>query len=839
MKKNKVRGIIPFVHAKNICRSGQKKLLSPPFLLRLIFFLSIFPTILLPDPASAQSTPGFSMTVKAGFDGKLKDGQWIPVRVQLENNDADLEGLIRIQFTDSGSTADIYEYPLMLPSVSRKEVVLYVRSEGYSRTIKVSFLSGKKILDSVQLQLDNYTATDLWYGVIAGNPTTFNILSQLSTANSTARTIQLNIEDLPDRSYGMKSLNVLVFSDIDTGKLSGDQRQALIEWIAAGGRLIITGGSSSQEKTFAGLKETSLLPLLPVSLQSIDNLDDLQRFSLSSEPLFDSDQVVEVTTGIVAEGATVLSETKTGIPLLLRKRFGAGDVFFITFNPALPTFKNWPGREDFFRALVSIPLDKPSWLLGIRNWSLAKEAALTLPNLNLPSPVLICGFLVIYILALGPFNYLLVRALKRSEWGWVTIPAMVIFFSGSILLIGFIARGNQVLLNRLAVIQVWQDADQARVDGVVGVYSPTRSTYQVEAASPTLLYPLLSDYGTPTGTYTIQETSQKTTIPGVKLDISGIEPFAFEGSIRAPSFQHALVLELTPLHPILQGTITNNSELNLTDAVLLFPGGTQTIGDFRAGQTIQVKQILLKTQLAGEPNLFPYSPYATNYYGFPAPYASPSDLTITDILGTSNYYENRNLYRKYALLGGVTNNIFGSGSSRGSGVYLVGWTDQFPLRVDISGKRYQAQDNILYIVSLRPGFQIEDIFTLSPGAFNWSLIEGNDPNLSPYGANLYPGTVFSIQFSPIQLIQYAKVRSLVLHLKGLASGVSVTGVTVSAWDYSTNTWHALEDLRWGDYTFSNPEHYIGSDGSIRLQFSNVTISGIQITQADFTAELEK
>jgi hypothetical protein len=808
------------------------------FGLRFLFLSAALFSIFISIPTQAQDADGLKMTVEAGFDGQFKDGQWIPVRVTLENNGADLQGTVRVFYSDLASETDIYEYPLALPSISRKEVVVYVRAEGYNRALTIAFISEKKTLASVQLQLDNASPSDILYGIMAGDSTSFNILSQLSTASSTARPVQLEIEDLPERSYVLKSVDVLIFSDIDTGKLTSAQRQSLVDWTSAGGRLMITGGSGWQ-KTIAGLAETDLLPLIPTGTVSTKNFEDLQRFSHSSEPMFEPDQAVEVVTGSITQGSYVLAKAENDIPLVLRKRFGAGEVIFLTFNPTVPTFRNWPGREDFFRSLFSIPLDKPSWLLGIRNWSQAKEAALTLPNLSLPSPLLICGFLAIYILALGPFNYLLVRTLKRSEMGWVTIPLMVLFFSVAIILIGSISRGNRVILNRLAVVQVWEDAEQARVDGVIGIYSPTRSTYQVEAEAPTLLFPLPSDFNLPSGTNTIQGTSLKTAIPGIKLDISGIEPLAFEGSTPAPDFQHDMSIELNPLHPILQGSITNNSSLMLKDTVILYPGGYLNVGEFLPGETVQVNQPLLKAQLAGEPNLNPAFPYATNYYGFPAPYITPSDMTISDILGTGNYYDDRNIYRKYALLSAVTNNSYGTGSSRGSGVYLAGWTDQLPIDLEISDRSFRTQDNILYIISLKPKLSTGEAFTLSPGAFNWSLIEGDDPSLSPYGANLYPGTVFSIQFAPIQPIEFSKVKSLVLHLEGLASGNSVSGMTISAWDYKANAWSKLDDLSWGDNPLRDPSRFLGLDGSLRLHIDNVQMSGLQITQADFTVELEK
>ena len=815
--------------------------------------------------ALAQGAGGLTMTVKAGFDGKFKDGQWIPVRVTLENNGADLQGIIKVKFLESSAATDTYQYPIELPSVSRKEIVIYVISGGYSRTLEVSLNSGKNILEKVQLQLDNYASTDLWYGILSSNPSAYNILSQLSTTNSTARTLQLEIGDIPERVHVLKSIDVLVFSGIDTGKLTDGQRQALIEWTAAGGRLILTGGADWQ-KTVAGLMDSEMLadmlPLIPVDSQTVKNLEDLQRFSRSSEPFFDPDQGIVAATGNLTEGAQVLvkanemstssmSTDDNDIPLVLRKRYGAGEVLYLTFDPSQPTLKNWDGREDFFRSLLSNPLDKPSWLLGIRNWMQAKEAALTLPNLSLPSPLLICGFLGLYILALGPFNYFLVRTLrmstseKRSEWGWVTIPVMVICFSVLIILVGSISRGSQVILNRLAVVQVWPDIPYARVDGVMGIYSPTRSTYQAETNTPTLLHPLPSDYGTPTGSYTIQETGAKTIISGLKLEISGIEPLAFEGSTPAPTFKHDLGIELGPKNAILQGSLTNTSSLILKTAVLLFPGGTIQIGDFSPGETFQVQEQLSRAQLAGEPNLNPTFPYTTNYYGFPAPYSSPSDTTVSDILGTSNYYNDRETYRKYSILSAVTNSNYGTGSSRGSGVYLVGWSDQLPIEVNLSDTTFKTQDNILYVITFRPVFQTsrmkpsDGAFTMTPGTFNWSLLEGNDPSISPYSASIYPGTAFSIQFTPIQPVEFSKVKSLVLHLEGQASGSSVTGISVSAWDYNQNKWDELDDLRWGDNYLGIPEHYVGTNGSLRLNFASGQVSGIQITRADFTLELEK
>jgi hypothetical protein len=823
----------------------EKKYLFSFFLLcGILVSLFLGFGIKTPYSAFAQSADGLTISVKAGFDGKFKDGQWIPLWVTLENKGTDQEGLIRIEFTDGSGGMDTTEYPIDLPSVSKKEVTVYLYPEGYSRTLQVSYISGKKTLDKVQLQLDNFAPTEIWYGILASSPSTFNVLSQLSTTNGTARTIPLNITDIPERTQILKSIDVLIVSNIDTGKLTSAQKQALIEWTAGGGRLVLTGGVDWQE-TAAGFMDTQLLPLLPVNLEEVKDLENLFRFSHSSEKLPDTELGMAVATGNLVDEAQILAEAENATPLILRKKYGAGEVLYLTFDPSLPNFRSWAGREDFYRSLFSSAFDKPSWLYGIRNWSQAKEAALTLPDLNLPSPLLICGFLGIYILALGPFNYFLLRSLKRSELGWVTIPVIVLSFSLLIILVGTLSRGSRVILNRLAIVQVWPDVPQARVDGVLGIYSPTRSTYQAEASTPTLLHPLPSDLGGPTKSYLIRNTGVKTSIPGLKLEVSDIEPLAFESSIPAPAIQHNLEIELGATTVRLLGSVTNTSDLTLMNTVLLYPGGYNQIGDFVPGQTLNIQQQLDKAQLAGEPNVIPYPPTTTGFYGFPAPYASPSDTSVADILGTNNFYDDRKIYRKYSLLSAITINYYGAGSSRGSGIYLAGWTDQLPVDVNISNNSPTTQDNILYIIAFRPPFKIaqgsssNDTFTLTPGAFNWSLLESNDSSVSPYNVSIYPGTNYSFQFSPIQPIEFSKVKSLILHLEGQALGSGVTGFSVNAWDYNQNTWDELDDLRWGENDLGIPERYVGSDGTIRLKIMSGQMSGTQITRADFTLELEK
>jgi hypothetical protein len=102
---------------------------------------------------------------------------------------------------------------------------------------------------------------------------------------------------------------------------------------------------------------------------------------------------------------------------------------------------------------------------------------------------------------------------------------------------------------------------------------------------------------------------------------------------------------------ILSGKITNNSDLALQDAILMYPGGSLVIGDLASGASYDVNLPLVKAQVVGQrsngvslPTLV-YSPPPATYYSY-----SNDDTTLADIVGTSNYYDSQESYQRYLLL---------------------------------------------------------------------------------------------------------------------------------------------------------------------------------------------
>ncbi len=803
------------------------------------------------EHASASQPPGVTLTARAGFDGYYKDGQWVPVRVTVANDGPDLRGTLRIGVPRNyGAAETVFAREVDLPTQSRREFFLYIAPEGYVSNLRVELIEERTRRAARDLRLVQAGPGDFIYGVLAASPSAFGGLANIDPASGSAFVAQLDLGDLPPAVKGWQSLDVLVVSDVDTGALSPEQRAALAGWVAGGGRLIVSGGPAWQ-KTAAGLQD--LLPLVPSGAQSLDDWGSLAAYSSAPAEALAGSAVV--AAGTLAPEAVVLAVAQAraadarAMPLVAARRSGFGEVIYLAADPAFAPLKGWDGLEDVFRHLLARPTDRPIWAAGFHNWSPARDAVNALPTLELPSAFQICGFLFIYLIIIGPLNYLVLNRLKRRELAWVTIPGIVIFFSGVTYVTGYQLRGTQATLHQLSIVQVWPDSPQAQVEQLIGLYTPRRSSYDLEFAPGYLVRPMpqYSGYGTPASLQF--EQGDKTALPDLLAEIGGVEAFVLQGQMPAPRFEANLALEVVNNLITLQGTVTNQSNLALTDAVILAPGGPNSVvrlGDLGPGETRTVSLSLPNSRavqaatsviapVKGGPGPASYYPSGPSVY----------DTTVEDILGSSNYYSDRRLYRRYSLLTAAIDNYGGTG--RGSGVYLAGWTEAAPVSARVVSHGFSTIDMTLYLVDLRPALNLgQQTLTVPPGLMTWSVIDpGQVGTPTPYGTYLNPGYGnFALRFAPMRPaapLAFSRVRDLTLHLSGYSGSGVRTGLLIYLWDFAEGAWVLHDDLIWGDNALPTPGRFVGPDGAIqvRVDLPASAPQQVNLDVLDFTLTVER
>lgn len=774
--------------------------------------LLIVLTSIAASSGQAQSGEQVALQATAGFDGFCKMTRWIPIRIGVENRGPDLEATLEVSPHSSYRQVKHIQ-TLSLPSVSRKETELYVLAQDLTGEIDIDLRQKSRRVASTVLRVSCLPETDMLFGVLSRDPTPFSVLKYVAVPAGRSEVAILQASDIPDRSWALDSLDALVFADVDSGSLTEAQRSALKGWVRDGGQLIVSGGPNWR-RTVAGLE--GLLPLTPQGERTASGLSGLNDILHKAEPL--SGEVL-ITYGEVVDGAEVVVE-QAGANLLLRRRFGSGQVFFLAADLTLEPLATWNGREAFYNLLLTLLPDPPPWQRGFVDFSSAAQAAATFPNIPLLSVSLVCGFLLLYVLAIGPINLAVLRTLKRRELAWITIPGLVILFSGLAFLVGASSRGRKPTLNRLAIVRVWPGVERSRVDGVVGLFSPTRKRYDLNIGPSLLGYPLPSSSMALTqGEWNLSQSEGGSEALDIRMDIGDVTGLMFVGETPSPNLATDLTLRTTGGgREILEGTITNASDLELNDVVLIHRDSVQSLDDLKPNSSLQ-----LSTDVG-------------IHYGSSMP-STGNDVynLIKDMVVIPRDYQNVEALRRFTLLTAAVSDLEGQIGSF-SGIYLAGWSKRTPLEVNVKGVNATADDLTFYIIELLPRDGLfENTFTIFRNMFNWSVLEtSNDLSPSAYDVQLSQGA-YSLRFAPVEAIPFKSVQSLTLHLQGYSESVPPHQM-ISLWNFPLGAWQFFPaDLGWGDYSFEQPERFVGDDGEIRLRIDHSSGSGmVYINESTFT-----
>ena len=197
--------------------------------MRQLFFIAFLLTWLLIQTAPPRllAVPSLQMTAQPAFGGRFKNGEWLPVFVNIENSGPDLAGEIRVSITNQTGRLD-FAVPAELPVGARKRFTLYMLPNNFSRSAKVEFVampspgpdeSGQKekILLNQTVKLSVIPNDRYVIGMVMGNPAGLTAMNppQLTGRRERADLIDLSLAEVADRHEGLRILNTLILNDVD------------------------------------------------------------------------------------------------------------------------------------------------------------------------------------------------------------------------------------------------------------------------------------------------------------------------------------------------------------------------------------------------------------------------------------------------------------------------------------------------------------------------------------------------------------------------------------------------------------------------------------------------
>ena len=724
--------------------------------------------------AAVSSTPPnqlnarVSMTIDAGLNSYVKEHAWIPLRITLVNTGDPIEGEVEV-IDKRLDIAQRFAQPVSLARGVRRQVMLYVPSA--TESTQVHLVANGAVVASVVPIVHQLTPNDRLVIVASDPPDAFNFIGDVKTASgSTSFLALLRLDQLPDRTAALDAADAIVLNGVDTSAMTRAQRDAVIEWVAAGGHLILSGGPTAQlalsgfadvapariGQALVGTLAGELATLAgPIALLTGDALTSTTAVTLTVPRLQPALPNVRTLAGS--------SET----PLIVRRDMGRGIIDQLAFDPALAPLRDWPGRAAMFATLLNGRVNQANDIGTVTDGQDAAYAAGALAAASPPSALVVGGFFALYVVIIGPLNFLALRRFRRQAWAWLTIPAIVLGFTLLGLLTGFRLRGNNPQMHRLSVTLGDAASDKARTYSIYGLYSPRRADVDIDTSRALVQIfggPPAPEQTQPVVTIAMGDPTHLRNMPLGNTNVRTV--YAQDGGTLGR--MHS-ALSFVPgsanTAAAISGEVRNDTNAPLLGCSLVAGKDYQAIGDLDIGKAAQVKlnlvmghpQSLVNLRDIGNTHDRAGSGRGGYSYSATARSSRPTSSSASGSAssGSSDHYPFEQTgppvgdalvgWQKFsdALLQdaefGTVVAVFGA-ESIGTGVYVGCWGLHDTSGASIANADYTDRALRIWRVPVQ-GHLTGAGESLPPDVFSWSVLgTTSSSELSDNGLSLEPGS---------------------------------------------------------------------------------------------------
>ncbi|MBI4563790.1 MAG: hypothetical protein HY716_03735 [Planctomycetes bacterium] len=456
-------------------------------------------SLILALPVLGQQAERISLNADFTWGSQHRPGRQSAVVITLDNPGGGFEAELLLRWGLAGTfqrkevtpeslhgqMGPIYRIPASVPAKSRRRYFANVQGnvEG-SYSLWIFLVSGSKCL--ARFEVLNLPAKDDGprVGVVgSSHPHGFS---------GTGVTLSLvRPDELPNRWHGYEAVDVVLWTDADGAQVRDSAHvEALRQWIVGGGRLVIARANTAG---FAGTFLEELAPVTSRGSRACSMWSALAEFAGSEEGPRGEGALLEVRP---REGNILISAADT--PLAVEAPLGRGKVTFLAFDPAAEPFASWRNADRFWKKLLDLPPIVPSdgAIATTFSWSNYYSHTLVVqalgsielsgllgqqPGLSLPSLDWVFWLILLYVLLVGPIDYLVLRRLKKMELTWITFPTYVCVFSILALFASLRAAKQAAVYREISVVDQVPAAGMTHGRSLAGILIPKEATVSAVA----------------------------------------------------------------------------------------------------------------------------------------------------------------------------------------------------------------------------------------------------------------------------------------------------------------------------------------------------------------------
>ncbi|MBT4692019.1 MAG: hypothetical protein HOB73_01595 [Planctomycetaceae bacterium] len=588
--------------------------------------------------------------VTLGFNGRFKQGTWIPVHVAVTNDStAEFKGQLVLESPDGeGIVVRFVDRHLQItvPPTTTVTRTAYVKIGRLPWNVEVSVVDDTSQqtvfketlgrLDDGQLSTTDFLILQIGSRLplsasrlqaeLTGRPDLVEVAIQSQTSD---------YHKLPDRWYGYAAVDLLIVTTSAEElleQLSVQQQQAIRQWIYQGGRMLLFAGQRGPELSSDNEVLGSLIPGKIDRVITNWNTSGIEKYGNADERLILSRQPGSSLSLITpADGVVLLRDTQNAQAkhaLIVHSARGLGAVTFAAFDPDQEPFASWGATPVILNRLVinshfaergneQVGKGFKSSNAGFDDISGQLRSSLDRFDGVTPTRFMwVAGLLGMFILVIGPLDYYILRRFKRLHWTWGTFPVAILIFSLIAVSMVSALRTSPPALNQIEIVDIDSLTQTVRGSNYATVYSPTIAAYSFE----------MSEFNDSMRSENHQVLACWQGFPGAGLGGLGRASFQVlidhhyevdltDGQIRSVPVQHsgtrslvarwsadsslvaksALVTE--PASGALRGTLQNPFDFDLDEALILFDGRVYPLGKvFTANSEVNVYDLSADSQ---------------------------------------------------------------------------------------------------------------------------------------------------------------------------------------------------------------------------------------------------
>ncbi|GAA3403855.1 hypothetical protein ACFFNY_02955 [Paenibacillus hodogayensis] len=677
----------------------------------VIAMLSAAFAVLGETKAHAAKLP-LDIMIEQGFDGKLKEGKWAPVKMTVTNPGDDVSGDLTIQMTGDDGKNIVFAKHVDLPRQSTKIVWFTIPGKSLNQNNNKVLFYDKSVdkgeplpfsQEKVSIQSRPVPPGTLVVGILARDPDTLNFLSLLNQKGYQIQTTQLTAGDFPWESGMLDGLDVIALNDTAGDALKPEHVKGIQDWVERGGKLVLAGGAG-YAKTASGFAELS-----PVTVGGTATVSALPEFVQAAGRELALNGTLTVSKGTVKSGDTLFAEN--GIPLVVSAPRGGGSITYVAYDLASQPLASWSGNPTIWERILygsiapaSSANQRYSQQDGLWEVSNALEV---FPQLVPPAYGILTLLFLAYAIVVAPALYALLKRLDRREWAWFIIPVIAIVMSLGIYGIGASGRSS-TLAQTLAINELSGAGGGTRLEAS-SVFVPSGGNYKLEWDGRRNVTPMMNNNGRAIQNgkpdMILRSEADKTSVDFLNVPYWSMRKvFLAKETMAGPAqFDYTIRFDAAGA----KGEVVNKTNQDLYEAGVLIGGQWFRIGDLRAGEK-KAYQISLGSTVFMQDS---------QWGSYIFPYSGNRDQMSRE----------RSLLNSYSL-----SRMASRQNSQQLDMYILGYAKTSGKLFKVDGVPVQSEQTELLIQPIQPDYLQGDRLFIPPGVIMPFVETSNVANMSSY-----------------------------------------------------------------------------------------------------------